>query len=106
MSKAKILGVLVLFSAALVGCQANGRTVSMTASGDAKMVVCSQCEVIWVEGLDLNDPYNWTYKEEKIMKCAGCRSAVENFFETGKLVSSQCESCGGSLKRCSRSGNE
>ncbi|GJM25877.1 MAG: hypothetical protein DHS20C16_22920 [Phycisphaerae bacterium] len=45
MSTAKFLGMLVLFSAALVGCQANGRTVAMTTSGDAKMVVCPQCEV-------------------------------------------------------------
>ncbi|MCA9250280.1 MAG: hypothetical protein R3E58_01860 [Phycisphaerae bacterium] len=106
MSTAKSLGLIVLFSMALVGCQANGRAVSMTTSGDAKMVVCPQCEVIWVEGLDSDDPYNWTYKEEQIMKCAGCRSAVENFFKTGKLVGSQCESCGGNLKQCSRIGYE
>ncbi len=97
-----VLSLSLATTVALTGCQATTRTRSMAPSDQPKAAICPKCEVVWVEGLDMNDPYMGTYQTEKVMRCSGCESAIANFFETGKLASTKCTGCGGKLKQCTR----
>lgn len=96
--KGKSLGLLT--TVLLAGCQFTGKREPPPLR-EAKAVICPKCETVWVEGLDLNDPYMMTYRPEKVMKCPDCKSAVESFFTTGKLAHT-CETCGGDLKHCTK----
>lgn len=94
----KLMPLCLLTGVLLVGCQFADKRES-SSSTQARAVVCPKCETVWVEGLDLNDPYMMTYRPEKVMKCPDCQSAVESFFRTGRLAHT-CDTCGGDLKHC------
>jgi hypothetical protein len=89
-----ILGVLVL-----TACQTPVHSQIAGQSTNVQAVMCPKCQVAWVQGLDLNDPYSMTFQTEEIVVCADCRSAVESFFATGWLEHT-CKTCGGALKHC------
>ncbi len=78
----------------VAGCHATG--ASQTAHDGSQTVVCSKCEMVWVESYDMNDPYMMTLVREEVMRCADCESAIAHFFRTGELRP-YCASCGTAL---------
>lgn len=63
-----------------------------TSDEAATAVMCPKCEVVWVKSAH---PTGKTtiYVSTKKMTCDDCKSAVENFFTTGKFEHS-CKHCG------------
>ena len=84
-------------SSLLLGCQTTSGGGQETAS--ARAVICAKCETVWVERIDLNDPYGMTFRPEETTVCPDCESAVATFFKTGKLEHT-CRTCGGQIKHC------
>ena len=88
---ATLVGILPL----LIGCQ-------MPASGgddtSTRALICVKCETVWVERVDLNEPYV-TFRPEKTTVCPDCESAIATFFKTGRLEHT-CGTCGGQIKHC------
>ena len=66
-------------------------------------VHCDKCEVTWVKvptnTPDLGPDAFDGYYMRKEMVCPDCRSAVSNFFATGKLEH-HCNACGGNMLPC------
>ena len=80
---------------AVSGCGSSPRA----ATGESRGVVCPECEIVWVETYDMNDPYMMTLVSEEAMRCPDCESAVERFFRTGELRH-HCSTCEGTLWYC------
>ncbi|WP_428937543.1 hypothetical protein [Fontivita pretiosa] len=94
------LGGLVLAAGVLLGggCQSTGR--GDAAAGPAtQAVACTQCQTTWVKVPQTSKGRIVGYSMAKKMVCPECRSAVENFFATGKLKHT-CSICGQSLMTC------
>ena len=63
-------------------------------------VTCSKCQVTYVQ-VPTNDGKGrfQGYTTRKDMECPDCKTAVENFFETGKLQHA-CTYCQGTMEVC------
>src|SRR5262245_29070488 len=85
-----IAGVLGL---GVVGCQSMGTDSSTASASDAQGVSCAKCQVTWVKVPQTAKGRIVGYYNKKSMECPECRSAVENFFATGKLEHA-CKVCG------------
>lgn len=83
--------------AAIAGCQSTPPPRS-TLDG-SRGVVCPKCEMVWIETLDMNDPYMTTMISEEVMRCPDCESAIAHFFRTGELRH-YCDSCEATLWYC------
>ena len=66
-----------------------------TAAKD-EAIMCPKCEAVWVKE-KRNLGKTTVYVSKKKMTCDDCKSAVENFFATGKLEHS-CKTCGDLVK--------
>lgn len=53
-----------------------GCAVVPTQSELAHGVVCPECKVVWVEQLDMDDPYMMATTHEQRMACPDCETAV------------------------------
>jgi hypothetical protein len=78
----------------------NHGAAATTQQADA--VTCAKCQVTWVK-----QPITTgggkerviAYQTRKSMECPDCRTAVDNFFRTGRLEHS-CKTCGDQLQAC------
>lgn len=59
---------------------------------------CAKCQMVWVRRAELINKTT-VYRNEKVMKCPDCKSAVANFFTTGKWQHT-CKACGENLSEC------
>ena len=100
---ASVLGGVTLFAA--TGCESQnagpaGAKENLVA-GDA--VSCSKCQVTWVkQPITAGGGKDWRvlgYTSRKSHECPDCRSAVNNFFATGKLEHT-CKTCGDAMEVC------
>lgn len=104
-SRKRGLGALALGAALLAGCQssgggARGRQSAAAATDTQQAVVCDKCKVTWVKVPGTTGkPYVVAYRTRRSHECPDCRSAVSNFFATGKLQHT-CETCGEALEVC------
>jgi hypothetical protein len=89
-------GAVALAGLTLVGCQATG--ASQATGGETQSVMCDKCKTTWVRTPQQHGKVT-TYTSRKVMTCPDCKSAVANFFSTGKLEHT-CTSCGGELQHC------
>jgi hypothetical protein len=89
---------------ALAGCASTGNGKAETAAAAAlpstQAVACSKCEVTYVK-VPTNDAKGRFigYSTRKNMECPDCKTAVQTFFETGKLEHS-CAHCQGTMEVC------
>lgn len=72
-------------------------TLSLTARAEEanakdEAVMCPKCEAVWVKEKRTIGKMT-VYVSKKKMTCDDCKSAVENFFATGKLEHA-CKTCG------------
>jgi hypothetical protein len=95
---AATVGLLGFGSLALTGCQSTGS--NRDVSGETAAVMCDKCKTTWVRTPQRQGTKVTTYKSRQVMTCPDCKSAVANFFSTGKLESYKCISCGGELQTC------
>lgn len=63
------------------------------ATNTDKAVMCAKCETVWVKTQRQVGPRATVLVTSKKMLCDDCRSAVENFFTTGKFEH-ECKHCG------------
>lgn len=92
------------------GCQSDNAAMapaSHTMASDA--VYCETCKTTFVKTAHINSAGGGrstgvtTYTTDKKMVCPDCKSAVSNFFATGKLQH-DCKACGTNLKVCEAHG--
>jgi hypothetical protein len=62
------------------------------AKTDEAAVMCAKCEAVWVKD-KIQVGKITQYVSRKKMLCDDCKSAVENFFKTGKWEHT-CKTCG------------
>jgi uncharacterized UBP type Zn finger protein len=66
-------------------------------------VSCSTCQVTWVKvPITPGGGKDWKvigYTSRKSHECPDCRTAVQNFFATGKLEHT-CKTCGDAMEVC------
>lgn len=64
-------------------------------------VFCDKCKIVMVKVPSQAGAKNQLliYRKMKKMVCPDCKSAIENFFRTGKLKHT-CSSCGGNMTVC------
>jgi hypothetical protein len=98
LSKLAIAG-LTMGGLLIGGCAANG--AGSAAAPSTQAVTCSKCQVTWVKVPDTAKGRVVGYTTRKSMTCPDCKSAVDNFFATGKLQHT-CETCGDSMEICER----
>ena len=93
---------------AAAGCESSGAGraetrdhSAMAATGDGHAMACEKCKVTWVKAPVANDKGRViAYRSAKSHECPDCRSAVSNFFATGKMQHA-CPSCGeNALQKC------
>jgi len=95
-----VLGVAMLSALALAGCQSAGAQGSTSNVASTQAVMCPKCQITWVKvPVDNGKGRIVSYTTRKSMECPDCKSAVENFFSTGKLEHS-CKTCGSDLQAC------
>ena len=101
MMKTCVVAALCLGLLLIVGCQD-----SQVSSGQAggvqtaeKSVMCTKCKTVWVKRSEPGFKGIMTYRTVKSMECPDCKSAVANFFATGKLEHT-CKTCGEELQAC------
>src|SRR5687767_10084630 len=81
------------------GCQSNNTTngASTAAAPGTQAVTCSKCQITWVRypitAGGGKDHRIIGYRTRKSMECPDCKSAVANFFTTGKFEHT-CKICG------------
>lgn len=90
------LGAVVLAGLTLAGCQSTGAL--QASGGEPQAVMCDKCKTTWVRSPQRQGKVT-IYTTRKTMTCPDCKSAVANFFTTGKLEHT-CASCGGELQHC------
>ena len=61
-------------------------------------VMCAKCQEVWVRRAELQNKTT-VYRDVKVMECPDCKSAVANFFTTGKWQHT-CKTCGENLAEC------
>lgn len=64
-------------------------------------VMCDKCKIVMVKVPSPASSKNpiIIYHDTKTMECPDCKSAMENFFKTGKLKHT-CSHCGGTMTVC------
>ena len=87
----------------LAGCASGGSPGAAgraTAGPSTQAVACSKCKVTYVK-VPTNDAKGRFvgYTNRQTMECPGCKTAVENFFQTGKLQHA-CTHCEGTMEVC------
>lgn len=98
-----IVSVLTMGLAAgltfLSGCQSDKTAHHAGHDSPGKAVMCDKCKTVWIQqpGGDSHKP--WTAKSSSGMACPECKTAVANFFSTGKLQHT-CSACGGHMDEC------
>ena len=102
--KAKLTALVIGVGMLAAGCESMGDKhdhSAMAATGDKQAVTCEKCKVTWVKAPVANDKGRIVaYKSAKSHECPDCRSAVTNFFATGKLEHT-CATCGANaLQKC------
>jgi hypothetical protein len=94
-----VVGVAVLSALALAGCQSTS-TAQAGPAAATHAVMCSKCQAAWVNTPTRDGRGRIVgYAARREMVCPDCRSAVANFFATGKLEHA-CKSCGGDMQVC------
>ena len=69
-------------------------TPVMAAQGGEQGVTCEKCKVTWTKVPDTGGKGRVVaYKTRRSHECPDCRSAVNNFFTTGKMEHT-CKTCG------------
>ena len=108
--KKSLIGLGLGAGLLLVGCQSDNARMapaSHAMAGDA--VRCETCKTTFVRKATMNSAGGGrstgvvTYTTEKKMVCPDCKSAVANFFATGKLQH-ECKACGTNLEICEAHG--
>ncbi len=95
--KTSLLSVVALSALALAGCQTTSR---MSEPVSSKAVKCNKCEVTYVNVPETSSKNRVIgYKSSAKMECPECRTAAQNFFDTGKLAHA-CTHCSGTLETC------
>ena len=102
-SKTGLMGFGVTAVLALAGCASTGDAGAKSAAAavpSTQAVVCSKCQVTYVK-VPSNDTKGrfYGYTTRKDMECPGCKTAVQTFFETGKLEHT-CTHCNGTMEVC------
>ena len=84
----------------LAGCQADNKPAESSLV-TSKAVSCSKCQTTWVKVPDASGKGGRTvgYTSRKEHACPDCKSAVTNYFETGKLEHA-CKTCGATMDIC------
>jgi hypothetical protein len=63
-----------------------------------RAAMCAKCQMVWVK-----QPHQvgraTIYSQKQEMRCPDCKSAVANFFTTGKWKHT-CKTCGDNLSEC------
>jgi ribosomal protein L37AE/L43A len=89
----------------LAGCESSGDgnaaadtadrgTSDVVAQGQDQAVTCEKCKVTWVKVPDTGGKGRVVaYKTRRSHECPDCRSAVNNFFTTGRMEHT-CKTCG------------
>jgi hypothetical protein len=87
----------------LVGCQSDGTQSASGGAPSEQAVTCSKCQITWVKWpTDAGKGRIAGYYGRQRHECPDCKSAVENFFATGKLEHT-CKTCGAdSMQACER----
>ena len=70
-------------------------SVSQAAPPTSGAVMCDKCKMVMVK---VPDPTTSNH-DAQTMVCPDCKSAMENFFKTGKLKHT-CSYCGGTMTVC------
>lgn len=92
----------------LAGCASENKSadssgMQMGSSSTMQMgqgVACSKCQMTWAKIPDTGGKSRIVgYKTSKSMECPDCKTAVANFFSTGKLEHT-CKMCGDSMEIC------
>jgi hypothetical protein len=86
---------------ALTGCTSMGGGAQPAAAAPTTQAVrCSKCQVTYIQ-VPTNDAKGrfYGYKTRESMECPDCKTAVQTFFETGKLEHS-CKYCNGTMEVC------
>ena len=84
----------------LTGCAATGGTPTATKGPSTQAVACSKCEVTYVQVPTQDNKGRFVgYSKRPNMECPDCKTAVQTFFETGKLEHS-CAHCSGTMEVC------
>ena len=95
-----VLGLAMLSGLALAGCQSSGANAQASGVPSTQAVMCPKCQITWVKVPTDNGKGRIVgYTTRKNMECPDCKTAVENFFSTGKLEHS-CKTCGSDLQAC------
>jgi hypothetical protein len=99
-----VVAVVVGGGLLAAGCQSDGGTTAAKGNLVAQDgVSCSKCQVTWVkQPITVGGGKDWKvlgYTSRRSHECPDCRSAVENFFSTGKLEHS-CKTCGDAMEVC------
>jgi surface antigen len=82
-----------------MGCESSGsgdaakHDHSAMTTADEQAVTCDKCKVTWRKAPQTDKGRIVAYRTTKSHECPDCRSAVENFFSTGKLQHT-CTTCG------------
>jgi hypothetical protein len=89
------VSALVVLAGLLAGCASEPKqTTATTRTQPAQGVRCEKCQVTWTQvPNDVGKGRIVGYTTRKTMECPDCRSAVQNFFATGKLEHT-CATCG------------
>jgi hypothetical protein len=100
LSKTVFAGLAVAAGLVLAGCTSTSAKETAGAPLD-KGVTCSKCQVTYVKVpvQQGSKPGVVGYRTAKSHECPDCKSAVENFFATGKLEHN-CKTCGVALDIC------
>jgi uncharacterized UBP type Zn finger protein len=99
--KLALAGILLSAGSVLAaGCQADKKADHAMGAPAGQAVTCDKCKVTWVKVADKTDKGRIvSYSSKKSMECPDCKTAVENFFATGKLEHT-CKTCGSDLTIC------
>ena len=104
MWKTGLTGIGMTAALVLAGCASTGGSSGArpAAAGatSTQGVACSKCQVTYVQ-VPANNPKGRFvgYTSRKDMECPDCKTAVQNFFETGKLQHA-CTHCQGTMEVC------
>ena len=95
------VGLLAAGCESMGGKDDGGGSVSAAGGAGNEAVTCAKCDVTWVKAPVTNDKGRIiAYTTKKSHECPDCRSAVENFFATGKMQHA-CATCGeNALEKC------
>ncbi len=101
LKKMLLSGAVTTLGLALAGCQADGKAAQSSLTQTADGVTCDKCQTTWVKThANPSGKGNiLAYTRRPQHTCSDCRSAVSNYFQTGKLAHS-CKTCDGNMEIC------